>query len=309
MKFKAFFRNINPLNNKQDMPAALYIAKKILAFLLIYGLSAVIGEALIIGILSAMGYDPLNGVMPTGHVAELLKNYGMAVFLAVALIYCKLVEIRKLKSVGFNEKCYDYLIGGIGAVLLLVVIIGMCCATDVMRFIDITSNTDVIYMTALFAGFFIQGSAEEVICRGFLLPSLSKKTSLPLAIFVSSSAFALPHLPSVLGADAGFAVVGVLNLYLVSAVFSLLFIIRSNIYIVCGLHSVWNFVLYGAMGLSVSGSSSNENALMHFQVNAESILSGGAYGVEASVVTTVVLGLIVVVLAKYYHKREIENGF
>lgn len=104
MKFKAFFRNINPLNNKQDMPAALYIAKKILAFLLIYGLSAVIGEALIIGILSAMGYDPLNGVMPTGHVAELLKNYGMAVFLAVTLIYCKLVEKRKLKSVGFNEK-------------------------------------------------------------------------------------------------------------------------------------------------------------------------------------------------------------
>lgn len=309
MKTKNFIRNINPFNNAQEMPTALYIVKKILAFFLIYGVSAILGEAVIIGILTAMGYDPLNGVMPTGLFAELLKNYGMALFIAIALIYCKFIEKRKLKSIGFNKKVYDYIIGGAIALILLAVIAFACCVTGVMSFNGITSGANALYLIALFAGFLIQGSAEEVICRGFLLPSLSKKTSLPLAIFVSSTAFALPHLPSILEADAGFAVIGILNLYLVSVVFSLLFILRSNIYIACGLHSVWNFILYGAMGLSVSGSNSNENALMSFNENAENILSGGAYGLEASIITTIALAAVMVILAKLCHKRRVKNGF
>ncbi len=309
MNVKEFFKNISPFNNREDMPKALYIIKKMLAFFLVYALFVGIGEALIIGILSAMGYDPLHGVLPEGNIAVLLKYYGFAVFFVVTLLYCKLFEKRKLKSLGFNKRVLDYFVGAVLAVVLLAVIMFVCCVTGVMSFGGFTSGTDVLYLLALFAGFLIQGSAEELVCRGFLLPSLLKKTSLPVAVLVSSTAFALPHLPTVLEADPQFALIGVINLYLVSAVFSLLFILRSNIYIVCGLHSVWNFVLNGAMGLSVSGSNSNENSLLNFNVNAQNILSGGAYGVEASVVTAVLLGIVTIILVKLCHKRGIKNGF
>ncbi|MBQ8795037.1 MAG: CPBP family intramembrane metalloprotease [Clostridia bacterium] len=309
MKAKEFFKNISPFNNREDMSKALYIIKKMLAFFLIYVLFVGIGEVIVIGITMAMGYDPLHGVLPSVDVVMLMKYYGFIVFFVVTLLYCKLFEKRKLKSLGFNKKVFDYFIGAVLAVVLLVVIMFVCCVAGVMSFGGFTSVTDVLYLLALFAGFSIQGSAEELVCRGFLLPSLLKKTSLPVAVLVSSTAFALPHLPTVLEADPQFALIGVINLYLVSAVFSLLFILRSNIYIVCGLHSVWNFVLNGAMGLSVSGSNSNENSLLNFNVNAQNILSGGAYGVEASVVTAVLLGIAIVVLVKLCHKRGIKNGF
>ncbi len=309
MKAKEFFKNISPFNNREDMPKALYIIKKMLAFFLIYVLFVGIGEVIVIGITMAMGYDPLHGVLPSVDVVMLMKYYGFAVFFVVTLLYCKLFEKRNLKSLGFNKKVCDYFIGAVLAVVLLAVIMFVCCVTGVMSFGGFTSVTDVLYLLALFAGFLIQGSAEELVCRGFLLPSLLKKTSIPVAVLVSSTAFALPHLPTVLEADPQFALVGVINLYLVSAVFSLLFILRSNIYIVCGLHSVWNFVLNGAMGLSVSGSNSNENSLLNFNVNAQNILSGGAYGVEASVVTAVLLGIVTIILVKLCHKRGIKNGF
>lgn len=309
MKVKEFFKNISPFNNREDMPKALYIIKKALAFFLIYALFVGIGEVIVIGITMAMGYDPLHGVLPSVDVVMLMKYYGFVVFFVVTLLYCKLFEKRKIKSLGFNKRVFDYFIGAVLAVFLLTVIVSVCCVTGVMSFGGFTSGTDVLYLLALFAGFLIQGSAEELVCRGFLLPSLLKKTSIPVAVLVSSTAFALPHLPTVLEADPQFALVGVINLYLVSAVFSLLFILRSNIYIVCGLHSVWNFVLNGAMGLSVSGSNSNENSLLNFNVNAQNILSGGAYGVEASVVTAVLLGIAIVVLVKLCHKRGIKNGF
>ena len=86
MNIKHLLKNISPFNNKTDMPAALYIVKKILAFFFIYGLSACIGEVLVIISLTVMGYDPLNGVMPTGFTAQLIQYYGFGIFLIVALL-------------------------------------------------------------------------------------------------------------------------------------------------------------------------------------------------------------------------------
>lgn len=115
MKAKELIKNISPFNNREEMPKALYIIKKTLAFFLVYALFVGIGEVLVIGILSAMGYDPLHGVLPAGNVAVLLKYYGFSVFFVVTLLYCKLIEKRKIKSLGFNKKVCDYFFGAVGA--------------------------------------------------------------------------------------------------------------------------------------------------------------------------------------------------
>lgn len=308
MKAKNLIRNINPFNNQKEIPKGLYVVKKLLAFLSVQIIGSVIGEILVIALLNVLGYDPLNGDVPAGNSGLFLKCYGFAVFFISTLVYCKLVEKRNPKSLGFNKKAYDYVVGGIVAVLLLGSVVAVCCATGVMKFNSFTTKADGLYLAVLFGGFIIQSLAEEVMARGFLLPSLSEKTSLPLAVFVSSTAFAIPHLATVLESETPFAVVGIINLYLVSAVFSLLFVLRSNIYIVSGLHCVWNFVLYGVLGLSVSGSESNENALLNFNVNSQNILSGGAYGLEASVITTAVLAITAIVLVILCKKRGIKNG-
>lgn len=304
MKMKTLLKNLNPLNNRQNMPTALYVIKKVLAFLLIYGLAAVLGEALIIGGLMVMGYNPLSGVMPAGHVAELLKYYGFGLFFLVAVLYCKVIEKRSLKSMGFRKSGFDYFLGGALAVLLLAIVVGIGCATGTLGFVGVSSSSGIPYLIALFGGFCIQSLAEETLCRGFLFTSLSKKVHLPLAMLVSSCAFALGHLPTVLEAQTPFAIIGVLNLFLVSAVFTLLFQLRANIYIVSGLHGLWNFVLNGVMGLSVSGSDGNTDALLHFQVNRENLLTGGIYGLEASIVTTAVLGITALSLFVIIRKKE-----
>lgn len=303
MKIKNLIKNISPFNNTNEMPTTLFIIKKILAFFFIYGLAAVVGEVIVIASLTALGYDPLNGVMPSENVAQLIQYYGFAVFFIVAMLYCRLIEKRNPKSLGFNKKGFDYIIGSVLAIVLLAIIAGVLCVTGTLNFVGFNSGVNVIQLVLLFAAFIIQSLAEETICRGFLLKSLSKKTSLPVAIFVSSTAFALPHLSSILSADAGFAIIGVINLYLVSIIFSLLFMLRTNIYIVAGLHCVWNFILNGVMGLSVSGSDANSNALMNFEVNANNLLSGGVYGLEASIITTVVLGIATIILVRLFHKR------
>ena len=156
--------------------------------------------------------------------------------------------------------------------------------------------------------FGIQGATEEIMCRGFLLNSLKNRISIPLAILISSTAFVFPHLSSLNEADLVYAVVGIVNLYLVSITFSILVLWRSNIWIACGLHSAWNFILYVIMGLSLSGSESVSKGVVLFSVKDTSILNGADYGIEASVITTVVLGMLLFVMVKGWKGRIGKDG-
>ena len=308
MNIKTTIRNLSPFNARQDMPASQFILKKLLAFFLIYLVAAVAGEAIIIGALCAMGYDPLNGVMPTGFLAGLLPNYGMILFIAVAVFYCKKIEKFGFKKMGFCSRVFDYILGGVLAIILLAAVTCVCCVWGVLTFEGVAASFDPVCLLALLGSFVIQSMAEEVLARGFLYNALRRKTGFMVAALISSAGFMLPHLPSMLDGDAMFVVVGVVNLFLVSMVFTLLYVLRSNIYIVGGLHCIWNFVLGGVMGLNLSGGSGSENAVLNFSVGGENLLTGGAYGLEASVVTTAVLSVAMIILVKCYQKRGVNHG-
>ena len=305
---KSIIYNLNPFNNETNMSSVEYIIKKLLAFILIYMSSAVLGEGVIIGILYGMGYDPLHGVMPTGEISELLVYYGFLVFALVTIVYCRFVEKKNIKSIGFSGNPIEYLGGAVVATILLFIILGVGCLCGSISFCGFNTNVNIKSILLWVLAFGIQGAAEEIMCRGFLLNSLKNKISVPLAILVSSTAFVFPHLSSLIEADFVYAVVGIINLYLVSITFSILVLWRSNIWIACGLHSAWNFILYVIMGLSLSGSESVSKGVVLFSVKDASILNGAEYGIEASVITTVVLGMLLFAMIKGWKGRTCKDG-
>lgn len=102
---------LSPFNNEADMSGIEYIIKKILAFFFVYGVSAVLGEGLIIGILCSMGYDPLQGGMPEGQIGQLLFYYGFLIFSLVTLLYCRFIEKKDIQAIGFSGKSIEYFFG------------------------------------------------------------------------------------------------------------------------------------------------------------------------------------------------------
>ena len=210
---KGIMYKLSPFNNETNMSTLLYVIKKVLAFILIYIVSAVLGEGVIIGILYGMGYDPLHGIMPVGQIGELLSYYGFLIFSLVTLLYCRFVEKNSIKFMGFIGKPTDYLLGALLAISLLSVITGVSCVCGSISFCGFQTKIDV--------------------------------KSLLLWIV----AFVFLHLSSLMEAASMYTIVGIINLYLISSIFSRLVLWRSNIWIACGLHSVWNFVLYVIMGL------------------------------------------------------------
>ncbi|MGN0406456.1 MAG: lysostaphin resistance A-like protein [Bariatricus sp.] len=302
-QIRRILRDVNPLNNQSEMPAAVYVLKKLLAFFLLYWISAVLGEGLILGGFYAAGYDPLRGDMPTGSTAGLLPYYGFAVFFLITILYCRFVEGKRLPEIGFNSKIGDYILGAMIAAIMLSVIIGVCCMSGSVKCVGIKDEIDGKIICALFLGFMIQGAAEEAMCRGFLMHSLLRKISVPVSVMLSGTAFAAPHFSSLFEEDFLFGVIGIINLYLISAIFSFLTLLRSNVWISCGLHSMWNFILYGVSGMALSGAYSDAGGVISFEMDSANLFNGGNYGIEASIVTTVVCAAIAAGLFVYGRKR------
>lgn len=300
-------KNISPFNNREDMPKAEFIIKKVLAYIVTYVAAMLAGEGLVIGLLSAMGYDPFHGDMPEDpHFMTLLTYYGYAVFSLIAILYCKIFEKRGLRSIGFNKMAYDWLTGGVISIVMLAVIIAVCCITGSMSFVGVSSGAGlkIVLLTAL--AYIIQGSMEEILTRGLLMNSLRKKVSDKTAVFVSATVFVVMHLIGCPIFEQGVvgAIVSIANLYLISILFSMCMIRRNNIWINCGLHSVWNFVLNCVMGLTVSGVESSGEGVILINVKNANIINGGAYGVEAGLACTAVTAAMIFIIIKTYKSRE-----
>ncbi len=302
----SIIKNVFPLNRRAEMSKVEYVAKKFSAFILIYFLSAVIGEGIIIGSLMALGYDPLHGDMPKGDAAILLSYYGFAVFATITIIYCKIFEKRTIKDLGLNKKVSNFLIGALYAAILLIIIVSISILANAIEYKSINQNIPIKSFVLFLIGFTIQSCTEEIMCRGFLLNSLRKKISLWPAIIISSTAFALPHFSSMTG-SVEYVIVGTINMYLISFIFSMLVIEKENLWISCGLHSAWNFILYFVMGLTLSGGESQSTGIIILNIKDKSILNGGEFGVEASIITTVVYAIVFAVLFKKM-KGKMDNG-
>lgn len=290
-----------------------YVIRKMLVFGVLYVLATILQQVLLIGSFFLMGYQPMEGNLPAETVQTIAMYYGFVVFALSAIVYCKCVEKRSVQSMGLNRHVVDYLLGALLACVLLVVILGICYGAGGISLRDgvfLRGGSVWLYLLALLGGFIVQGFAEEVMCRGFLMTSLMKKVSVPVAVFLSASAFAFPHFTNLFLSEGRYAFVGIVNLYLISAIFSFLMLWRGNIWVSCGLHSIWNFVLNGILGLSVSGNEADVSGIICFYAGESSIINGGSYGIESSIVTTLILGVAAVGIYQFWKKdRRNEHGF
>ncbi|MGN0313489.1 MAG: lysostaphin resistance A-like protein, partial [Fusicatenibacter sp.] len=211
-------------------------------------------------------------------------------------------EKKTLSEMGLTKRFGNYFTGIIVGILLLVVSVFAIVLTGNMEYRGLFENADPLVIILFIGGFIVQGATEEILCRGIVLHTLKDKIPTWIAIAISTSLFIIPHWSSLFEGSTIYGVIGVANLILISIIFSLLTIRFQNIWVVCGLHSFWNAILYCVLGLNLSGKDETVTAVFHMQSVGENIWNGGAYGIEASVITTVVLALAAALI--WYRNRK-----
>lgn len=301
---KQLLKNISPFNNRTEMPTGLFVVKKVLAFWLCYIAGILIAEAAVILLHFAFGKNMLVGDVFDAQTITLITYYGYIIVSGVALLYWKLIEKKPLSEMGLTKNFGSYLVGVFAAVLLLAVTVAVIVLTGSIAYHGIFENADIPQILLFVVGFIIQGATEEILCRGVAFYSLKEKTSFDIAMDISTILFIIPHLSSLFDGSIIYGMLGIINLLLISTVFSLLTIGFNSIWAACGLHSFWNAILYCILGLDLSGNDETVAAIFNMQSMGENIWNGGEYGIEASLITTVVLAVFVGLLWHIGRKRR-----
>ena len=238
-------------------------------------------------LLAAPIIDSNVGVLDWANTIDSF-SIGLTALIYFALV--RFVEGRSIRTMGFPKKgaLPEFLIGcviGGGMVALVVAIASLFGAVTFLRFSLDAPTLFAFFLAGL--SYIVQASTEEIYTRGWLLPVMASNVNKWVAIIVSSSFFSAIHL-----GNTGVNYLSSLNAALFGVLVAVYAWKKGDIWGACGMHVAWNFVLGNVFGLNVSGYTS-ESAIAYFDVHGAEWLSGGSYGIEASVVSTVVYGAVI----------------
>lgn len=224
--------------------------------------------------------------------------------LIICILYCKLIEKRNAASMGFQKKGFaiQYIKGLLIGAAAFVVAYGICILTKSVTIEGFNKDSfSILYLFGFLVGFLVQGMAEEVLCRGYLFVSLTRRNSVVGAVVISSLFFSMMH-----GMNDNMSLLAYLNLFLFGAVMALLMLRYENIWIVGAAHSIWNFVQGTIFGVSVSGIQIKRTVFVGKSVEGASFINGGKFGLEGGLsVTLVLLAGIGILVWSLYRKGMI----
>lgn len=214
--------------------------------------------------------------------------------------YCKFIEKRPLSSMGFTKRnMSSFYAKGIG---WSAVLIGgaylICVLTGACHFEGVSAQLVPGYVVFYLIGYMIQGLAEEVICRGYLLVSLSRRNSVWYSVILSSGVFMAMHM-----SNEHVTVLAYINLFLCGLLFGPLFVESGSIWMVAALHSGWNFLQGNIFGISVSGTAKASSVFDSSFSDGWSFMNGGDFGLEGGLAVSIVLAVGIYVVYRRMERR------
>ncbi|ABP89644.1 Predicted metal-dependent membrane protease [Streptococcus suis 05ZYH33] len=134
---------------------------------------------------------------------------------------------------------------------------------------------------------FIQGREEGILKKGGGFFSIFGKKKNPMGIIVFSLFFKI--FPP---GKKGFLIIPNLDLTLFAVLACLIMLKTGNIWVIGGLHAAWNCFQGNVFAFSVSGTDAGQ-AFIQIGITGPEWLSGGKFGVEGSVISLLVQGIMI----------------
>ena len=197
----------------------------------------------------------------------------------------------------------------VGVIVLFLKLTGKIHANSMFY---ISPNLKVGFALAITAQLlrYVFGSIfEEIMTRSFLIKHLAEgiqwqdkignQQAIWLSCVVTSALFGILHL-----ANPGASAVSTINLTLIGLLFALSYVFTGDLAWPIGLHLGWNFCQNNLFGFPNSGKPAVASVAT-FNLEGAEIWTGGAFGIEASLITTLVLCLV---LTYYCWKHFQKHG-
>ena len=277
-------------------------------WIIIMGLSVTIGSLLV---MLASGVDMSN----PGSAEALFANMSfdnpimllMTVFQVAGSflaiwIATKFIDRKPLMSIGLSvkDKANEMLIGlgfalaFIGGLFFVLWLLG---AINITGYVGFKPGVFIVSMMLFLAAF-----DEELIFRGYVLNNMMDSSSRWVALAGSSALFALMHAgnPSVWSNW-----VPMTELFAAGFILGISYTFTKNLWFPTFFHFGWNF-FQGLFGFEISGINVDSWKMISHENtgNVPDIISGGAFGIEGSVITLSCTIICTYFIYKYYNELD-----
>jgi membrane protease YdiL (CAAX protease family) len=228
--------------------------------------------------------------------AILLTLVGSAVVIVIYWLAMKFLARRAVPELLSRRRAVsEFIWGAVVGLIFIIVSTALIVLLDGYSFKWSTENASSvvwpIITTQLGAAF-----VEELIFRGLAFQAIEKMGGSWIALTLTSLFFGIAHL-----GNPGATAWGALSITIEAGVLlGAAFLWRRNVWFVIGLHFFWN-TIEGLLGIPVSGHPSS--GLFTVKVTGPALLTGGKFGLEASIMPVIISLLIAIPMLIIAHRK------
>ena len=269
------------ISKDDNLAWGCYLVLGVLAFLIIPG---VVGYVLLPNV-------PAYAAVPLSTIAAVVTLFAFKKYLSW--------YVEDGESLSFGGKARMMGIGwAVSAVNFLAIIV---CLFLCGYYRIVTVEFDVASQLSWLSLFLLVGVVEEVIFRGILFRLITDKWNIAVVLTTSSLLFGLAHL-----GNPGATLWAALAIALASGwLFGMAYAYHQTIWVPIGMHWAWNYLEGGVFGCAVSGTPLDYRPLITPRISGTDLLSGGAFGPEASIICVAIgMGISIVYTMLYIKKRK-----
>ena len=278
-------------------------------WLIIMGLVQSIGVVLI---MMASGVDMANPDSAEALFSEMsfdspvmliLTGFSLVGSFIALWVATKFIDRKPLMSIGLSvkDKANEMLIGlgfalaFIGGLFLVLWLIG---AINITGYVGFKPGVFIVSIMLFMAAF-----DEELIFRGYILNNMMDSTSNRwIALAGSSLLFALLHSGNT---NVWSTWVPMTELFAAGFILGISYTFTKNLWFPTFFHFGWNF-FQGLFGFEISGFNVDSWKIISHENtgNVPDIVSGGAFGIEGSVITLSCTIICTYLIFKYYNELD-----
>ena len=271
-----------------------------------FPLARIVVAVLFVGVGIVIGQTILNLL----RTAFSITNTGLANLLAFVLltpatyfaywIYVRTIEKRGLTELNRVNALREFGLGslmGFGLFGFVIAILWLLGYYRVTGF-----NAAWLVVIGALVGAFTSAFAQELIFRGVIYRITEEWLGTWWALAISAILFGLIHMST-----AGATIFSALAIALQAGILlAAAYALTHRLWMALGLHMAWDFANDGIFGVGVAGQSGQSlQGLLQANLSGPELLAGGAFGVEASVITlavTLIAGFLILWIA--YQKGQ-----
>lgn len=232
-------------------------------------------------------------------------RHGLGIWMGVLLVslasyICVRIEGRSFSSLGLlpgRRWLLECLAGTLGGILLIVLTALLVQGLNGFHWVR---AADVGARQLLYAAWMFLGVAfnEEILARGFPFQRLVEGAGTWVGQLVFAAIFALGHWgnPGMHGATKAWAT---LNIGLAAILLGFCYLRTRSLALPIGVHLGWNWAQGSLLGFGVSGTTDIKGFWSPVFHGRPEWLTGGAFGLEASLPCALVCGAVILLLWRW----------